>query len=223
MGAVLDLFRVLYEPGAVFERLRDRPRILVPMVSIVVMTLALGFVAKPYFEAALGAMMAQQAQGAANPMSPGTLATIQIVSASAFMPVVILIGAGILWVAVSLFGADASYRKLLSVQSHAMILYVAQLVAGIVVLSMRGVESVTSVADLQPAFGLDLLMPDAKGYLGAVLKGVNVFSVWGVVLQGIGITKTHNTSRETGYGAAAAGVVAALLLLSAFALLGPNN
>ena len=223
MGAVLDLFRVLYEPGAVFERLRDRPRILVPMVSIVMLTLALGFVAKPYFEAALGAMMAQQAQGAANPMSPGTLATIQIVSASAFMPVVILIGAGILWVAVSLFGADASYRKLLSVQSHAMILYVAQLVAGIVVLSMRGVESVTSVADLQPAFGLDLLMPDAKGYLGAVLKGVNVFSVWGVVLQGIGITKTHNTSRETGYGAAAAGFVAALLLFSAFALLGPNN
>jgi hypothetical protein len=222
MGAVLDLFRVLYEPGAVFERLRDRPRILVPMVSIVMLTLALGFVAKPYFEAALGAMMAQQAQGAANPMSPGTLATIQIVSASAFMPVVILIGAGILWVAVSLFGADASYRKLLSVQSHAMILYVAQLVAGIVVLSMRGVESVTSVADLQPAFGLDLLMPDAKGYLGAVLKGVNVFSVWGVVLQGIGITKTHNTSRETGYGAAAAGFVVALLLFSAFALLQPG-
>ena len=222
MGAVLDLFRVLYEPGAVFERLRDRPRILVPMVSIVVMTLALGVVAKPYFEAALGAMMAQQAQGAANPMSPGTLATIQIVSASAFMPVVILIGAGILWVAVSLFGADASYRKLLSVQSHAMILYVAQLVAGIVVLSMRGVESVTSVADLQPAFGLDLLMPDAKGYLGAVLKGVNVFSVWGVVLQGIGITKTHNTSRETGYGAAAMAFVVALLVFSLFALLQPG-
>ena len=222
MGAVLDLFRVLYEPGAVFERLRDRPRILVPMVSIVMLTLALGFVAKPYFEAALGAMMAQQAQGAANPMSPGTLATIQIVSASAFMPVVILIGAGILWVAVSLFGADASYRKLLSVQSHAMILYVAQLVAGIVVLSMRGVESVTSVADLQPAFGLDLLMPDAKGYLGAVLKGVNVFSVWGVVVQGIGITKTHNTSRETGYGAAAMAFVVALLVFSLFALLQPG-
>lgn len=222
MGAVLDLFRVLYEPGAVFERLRDRPRILVPMISIVVMTLVLGFVAKPYFEAALGAMMAQQAQGAASPMNPGTMATIQIVSASAFMPVVILIGAGILWVSVSLFGVDASYRKLLSIQSHAMILYVAQLVAGIVVLSMQGVESVTSVADLQPAFGLDLLMPNAKGYLGAVVKGVNVFSIWGVVVQGIGITRTHNTSRETGYGAASAAFVVALLVFSAFALLQPN-
>ena len=222
MGAVLDLFKVLYEPGAVFERLRDRPRILVPMAAIVVMALILGFLAKPYVEAALSAVMAQRSQGAPSPMNVGTMATIQIATSVVFMPVVILIGAGILWVTVSLFGVEANYRKLLSVQSHAMILYIAQLVAGVVVLSMRGVESVTSVADLQPAFGLDLLMPDAKGYLGAVLRGVNIFSVWAVVVQGIGVTKTHNTSRETGYGAAASAFVVALLVFSLFALLQPN-
>ena len=221
-GAVLDLFKVLYEPGAVFERLRDRPRILVPMVSIVVMTVIVGFLAKPYVEAALGTVMAQQSQGTPSPVNASTMATIQIVTSAVFMPIVILIGAGILWVAVSVFGAEASYRKLVSVQSHAMVLYVAQLVAGFVVLSMRGVESVTSPTDLQPAFGLDLLMPDAKGYLGAVLKGVNVFSVWSVFVQGIGITKTHNTSRETGYGAAAVAFVVALLVFSLFGLLQRN-
>ena len=30
MGALMDLFRVLFEPTAVFERVRERPRWLVP-------------------------------------------------------------------------------------------------------------------------------------------------------------------------------------------------
>jgi hypothetical protein len=222
MGAVLDLFRVLYEPGAVFERLRDRPRVLVPMLAIVAMTLILGFLARPYVEAAITAVMAQQSQGAPSPVNPGTMATIQVVASSVFMPIIIVIGAAVLWVAVSLFAAEASYRKLLSVQTHAMTLYILQLAAGLVVLYMRGVESVTSQADVQPAFGLDLLFPDAKGYFGAVLKGVNLFSVWGVVVQGIGITKTHNTSPQTGYGAAGIAFMAGLLIFSLFALLQPS-
>jgi hypothetical protein len=126
-------------------------------------------------------------------------------------------------VVVSLFGEQASYRHLLSVASYATVLYILQVAAGFLVLALRGVESITSPMDLQPAFGLDLLFSGAKGYVGAVLKGVNVFSIWGVVVQGIGITKTHNTSRETGYGAAAVAFVIALLVFSLFALLQPGG
>lgn len=222
MGAVLDLFRVLYEPGAVFERIRERPRFLAPLVTLMILSLVIGLLAKPYLEAALGGMMAQQAGAGGPQMSPGTMAMMQIVASALFLPIIMLVAGGILWVVVSVFGEQASYRHLISVSCHASILYILQLATGLLIVSLRGVESVTSVADLQPALGLDLLVPGAKGYLGAVLKGVNVFSIWGVVVQGIGITKTHNIARETGYGAAAVAFVVALLVFSLFALLQPS-
>jgi hypothetical protein len=223
MGAVLDLVKVLYEPGAVFERLRERPRFLAPVLALILLALVIGLLARPYVEAAIGGMMAQQAGAGGQQMSPGTAAMLQIVASVVFLPIIMLLAGGILWVVVSLFGEQASYRHLLSVSCYASTLYILQLAAGLLVLSLRGAESVTSPADLQPALGLDLLVPGAKGYLGAVLKGVNVFSIWGVVVQGIGITKTHNTSRETGYGAAAAAFVVALLVFSLFALLQPGG
>ncbi|MGH7547986.1 MAG: hypothetical protein ACREMM_07420, partial [Gemmatimonadales bacterium] len=109
-----------------------------------------------------------------------------------------------------------------SVAAYTSITYILQLLAGFAVLSIRGVDSITSPLDLQPAFGLDLLAPGATGYIGAVLRGVSVFSVWGCVLNGMGITVTHRTSKGTGYGAAIATFVVMVLLLSLLALLQPS-
>ena len=36
MNAVLDLVKVLYEPGAVFERLREKPSFWQPFITICV-------------------------------------------------------------------------------------------------------------------------------------------------------------------------------------------
>ena len=77
-------------------------------------------------------------------------------------------------------------------------------------------------ADLQPAFGLDLLAPATTGYAGSLLRSVNLFSVWGAGLNGIGIATTHRTSKTTGYGAAAVAFVMIVLLLSLLALLQPQ-
>src|SRR5213593_990570 len=186
MGAVLDLVRVLYEPAAVFERVRERPRFLAPVVTVMVLSVVLGFLSLPYIKAALGPMLAQAAaaRGGTAP-DAGRVALGQIIGSAIFVPIFVAIAGGLLWIAASLFGADAEYQPLTSVAAYTSIMYILQLLAGFAVLSLRGVESVTSPLDLQPAFGLDLLAPGATGYLGAVLKGVNVFSVWGSILNGI--------------------------------------
>jgi hypothetical protein len=59
------------------------------------------------------------------------------------------------------------------------------------------------MADLQPALGLDLLVPDAGRFLTAVLKAINPFSIWGLVLTAIGVTVTHKTTKGMGYAIAA--------------------
>ncbi len=224
MDAVLDLVKVLYEPGAVFERVRERPRFLAPVLALIVVSVAVGLLALPYIKAALASTMAQAAAARGRtPPDPGKFALIQVASSAIFLPLFLALAAGILWVAVSLFGEEAKYRLLLSVVTCTSVLYILQLIAGLAVLTLRGVESVTSPADLQPAFGLDLLAPGTTGYVGGLLKGVNVFSVWGMVLNGIGITTTHRTSKGTGYGAAALAFVVTVLLVSVFALLQPGG
>src|SRR6266566_8207739 len=72
-------------------------------------------------------------------------------------------------------------------------------IVGTLVLHMQGVGQITGPQDLQPALGLDLLAPGAKGFLGAVLKSINPFSIWGLVLTAIGVSTTHRLSKQTGY------------------------
>lgn len=223
MGAVLDLVKVLYEPTAVFERVRDKPRFLVPVVTVMILSVIIGFLSLPYVKAAIAPMLAQAAaaRGGTAP-DPGNIATWQIVGSAVFVPLFVALAAGILWVAVAIFGAEAKYRVLVSVAAYTSITYILQLVAGFAVLSMRGVESISSPLDLQPAFGLDLLAPGTTGYVGGILKGINLFSVWGCVLNGIGITTTHRTSKATGYGAAAIAFIVLVLVAGLFALLQPK-
>ena len=223
MGAVLDLVRVLFEPAKVFERVREKPTFFVPVVAIIVVSIGVGALSLPYIKAALAPVLAKAAaaRGGAAP-DPGKIAASQIVASAVFVPIFLALSAGFLWVSVSLFGEDAKYRLLLSVVTFSAVTYLLQLVASFAVLSLRGVESITSPADLQPAFGLDLLAPATTGYAGSLLRSVNLFSVWGAGLNGIGIATTHRTSKTTGYGAAAVAFVMIVLLLSLLALLQPQ-
>jgi hypothetical protein len=84
---------------------------------------------------------------------------------------------------------------------------------------MKGVGSITSPSDMQPALGLDLLAPDAKGFMGAVLKGINPFTIWGLVLTAIGIQITHKTSKGTAYAVAIGSMVLGLIIAGAFGML----
>src|SRR2546427_535519 len=118
MGAVLDLVRVLFEPTAVFERVREKPRFLAPFVALAI----------------------------------------------------------------------------------------------IVVLTMRGTEQISGMEDLQPALGLDLLAPGAKGLTLALLRGINPFSLYGVFLTATGITVTHKTSKGSAYTAAIVQLLVTLLV-----------
>src|SRR2546425_7865775 len=61
----------------------------------------------------------------------------------------------------SVFAGDAKFATLLSVTTYAGITFVLLSVAGLATLMLKGVQGITSPADLQPALGLDLLVPEA--------------------------------------------------------------
>jgi hypothetical protein len=205
-SAVLDVLRVLFEPSAVFERVREKPSFLLPFLAICAVQVVRYFVNLPFLKAGMAAQMASRPAGGPDPSSFLWIGAL-------FIPVgiaiALVLGGFILWVLVSLFGGEAKFGTLLSVATFAAVPSVILLsIVGTVVLHMQGVGQIASPQDMQPALGLDLLAPGAKGFVGAALKAVNPFGIWGLVLMAIGVSTTHRLAKGTGY---AIGTIAFLI------------
>ena len=224
MGAVVDLVKVLYEPDAVFQRVTEKSRFLIPFLAIAAAILVISFTLKPFFVAAIQEGLNQAAsrltpEQAARMPSASTQATILVVVSPLNALFILLIGALLLWVTVSLTGGEAKFGALLSVLTYAFATYVLYATISSIVLHLRGVESVASLDDMRAQLGLDLLAPNAGRFMGTFLSGLNPFSVWGVWLTGTGIALTARTSKAAGYAAAGIAYVIGLLMLSALSLL----
>jgi hypothetical protein len=225
MGAVLDLIRVLFEPTAVFERVRERPRFLAPWLGLSVIAVILTYLMMPFTQAAMASRMA--AVAAQNPNAAAQAAKFQsigIAVAPIALLIGLLIGAGILWLLVMLLaGGEGKYRMLLSVVAYASLPALLLQVAGLVVLKMKGVDAVTSMEDLRPPLGLNLLAPSVVGFTGALLSGINPFSLWQMVLTAIGVQVTHKTSKGSAYTVAIVAMLLTVIIGALFAGLGARR
>jgi hypothetical protein len=213
-SALADVFRVLFEPTAVFERVRAGPRFLIPFLVICAIQIVLFVANLPYIKAAVQAQAATRPAGGPDPSKYVWLGAV-------FIPIgigiALLIGGLLLWLLISLFGGEGKFGTLLSVSTYASVPSVILLgVVGAIVLHMKGVGDIASQQDLQPALGLDLLAPATIGFVGAVLKAINPFSIWGLVLTAIGVSTTHRLSKGTGYAIATIAFVVGVLIAGAF-------
>ena len=214
-NAFLDVFKVLFEPTAVFERVRERPRFLAPFIVICAFQIAIYFYNLPFMKAGMAAQMAARPAGGPDPSKFLFIGAL-------FIPlgigIALLLGGLILWLLVSVFGGEGKFGTLLSVTAYAAVPSVVLLaIVGTIVLHLQGVGQITSPQDMQPALGLDLLAPGAKGFVGAALKAVNPFGIWALVLTAIGVSTTHRLSKSTGYIVATIGFLIGVLIAGGFA------
>jgi hypothetical protein len=118
---------------------------------------------------------------------------------------------------VSLVGAESKWGTLLSVATYVSITGILLQAVQFIVLTMKGVGSVSSPADLQPALGLNLLAPGTTGFLGGLLAGINPFTIWGAFLYAIGIQVTHKTTKGAAWTAAIAISLIVVVIFAALA------
>ena len=220
MSAFADVGRVLFEPEAVFTRVDEEPRFWQPFVVLAVALVVIQFLLLPYAKLALEPMYAAMPpdRAAAARKFAGVGVAVWPIIYGIFM----LINAGLLWVVVSLFGGEAKFSKLLSVATYASVTFVLTQVITLVIMMVKGKEGITSMEDLQPAIGLDLLIPGGGAFFSNLLKGIDPFSIWGVILTAIGIQTTHRTSKGTAYTVAAVAFLIGTLIGAGFAMLGPG-
>jgi membrane protein, antimicrobial resistance system len=208
-----DVLQVLYEPTAVFERVREKASFFAPFLTIIAVQCVLFFVNFPYLKVAIQAQLAAAPQG--RPM-PGTavLTIFGLLGLVIVLGIIFALTGLVLWVLTSVLGGgEAKFSTMLSVAAYSAVPSAIVLsIVGTIVLHMQGASGLTSPQDMQPALGLDLLAPGAKGFVGAVLKGINPFSIWGVVLTAIGVSTTQRMSKGTGYTVAVSAFVIGLLI-----------
>jgi len=218
---MLDVFNVLHDPVAVFNRIKERPRILAPWIVLSIVFVVITILTRPYQQAAMDAFKATLTpeQGARMGSSGTGGGVVGLVLTPVGVLAALAIGAGVLWMAVAITGAQAQYKTVLSVLAYSCVTYVLFAVVGIVVLTVRGKQAVAGFADLRAPLGLDLLVPNAGLYLGTVLNGINPFSVWGVWLTGTGISITHGASRGTAIAVTTGAFLVCLLIIAAPTLL----
>ena len=187
-GIVGRMIRTLTAPGETFASVRERMTLwdwLAPTLVVVAAGLVAGIL---YLPAAMeaGSEMAQQhgemteAQRAAMEQMQAAAPALTILS----IPIVsflmlFLLGGVLLLLANPILGGEANYGQLLAVAAYASLVKLVQAVVTVPLLLATGSLVV---------FGPGLLLPEEMlaTFAGRVLAGVEIFTLWQVLLMAVG-------------------------------------
>ena len=218
----LRMLRVLVTPTAVFEEQREAPTFWIPWLLLCVMLLAVSFLNFPYTLAA--ARLGSAAAGRPFPAAAETIMRFSmLVAVPLFSLVMLLLTAGLMYLVLMGAGGEVRYKGLMSVAVFSGVVGVLQILATFVVLKLRGPEGLSTVADYQVSFGLDLLLPadtTVPKFVEGMLKGISPFSLWGLAITAIGIRTMEKTSKGAAWTAAAVSLLCGLLVGALFSGMG---
>jgi hypothetical protein len=215
----MRLVRVLYAPSAVFEEQKEKPTWFLPWLVIGILCMAIGFWQLPYSQRVME--LAIQAFPNAPQLTADQLRSrsmIGLIVTPIFFLIFALLGAGILYLAVSVAGGKARYKGMLSVSVFSLVMLPITLILQGIILRMRGgpSEAITTMMDAQPALGLNVLVSaDTSRFVTALLAGIGPLPLWGLFITAVGIMRLEGVKKNTAWTAAIASFVV-MLLVGAF-------
>jgi hypothetical protein len=219
----MRLVRVLYSPSAVFEEQQAKPTWFLPWLIIAILCVAVGFWELPYSARVIELTL--QAIPNAPQLSADQMrgrAMYGLIATPIFFLIFALLSAGILYLAVSVAGGRARFRGMLSVSVFTQVMIPITLVLQGIILRLRGApgDAVTSVADAQPAMGLNVLVSgNASHFMFALLGGIGPLPLWGLFITAVGIQRLEGVKKSTAWTAAIAAFVIMLLIGASLASL----
>ena len=214
------LVRVLFAPRGVFEEQQDKPTFWMPWIVVSLAFAVVQFLQRP-FQMRVREMVLQQL-GRPVPPAGGAAVSLVIGVVTGALTVLILaaLTAGILYLLLTVFGGEASFKKMLTVAIFGWPIAILGQLLTFVVLSMRGVGAINSVWDIFVSYGADVLLPadmQLSAFLRLFLAGIGPLGIWQVAITAIGLGVLGKVGKG---GAWTTAIVAFLILLVITALLG---
>lgn len=115
-------------------------------------------------------------------------AFIQPISAPILIIIVLVIYGGIIHLFINLFSSRSSFKKTLSLVAFCGFIGLLEQIINVVVVRLKGVENIESVADSKISLSLAALFPEMEGFWFAFLESLGVFQVWYYILLVLGLS-----------------------------------
>ncbi len=119
-------------------------------------------------------------------------APVQIVATPGVMLVTGFIGAGVTYALVSLLAREASFRRYFTITWYASIVASLSQLISVLVVRQRGLDVIEGPRDAMVTASLRFLAPD--GIAGALLGTIELFTIWSLVLIGLGVVRVFDLS-----------------------------
>lgn len=199
MNAILAILNIFIDPAASvrYQRAQGKLAWLPPLVVAALVSASLLFVLRPMMEQAtyndlLDQMSAEKATEAMT-FIKGSF-TFSAVMSPVMLAVTIAVSGAILLGFGTIAGVRAVFTELFTLLAHAALVPMLAQVAQAVVVKMRG--ELTSMKGMQPAFGLDLWLPEgAPRLLNGLLNYFSMFTIWYIVVVALGYAALTGISK----------------------------
>ncbi|MDD5542749.1 MAG: Yip1 family protein [Acidobacteriia bacterium] len=194
---------VLFSPKSTFEDINRKPDWLIPLILIVLVTLAATYVFMSHADI-MELLRAQIEKSGRTPPPDEALAgsakyavIFSYISIIVFVPVGTLVVAGVLFMIFSfIMGAETTYKKMFSVTVYASITGVVRSLIAIPILFTKQPTEFGNPADVVQS-NLGFLFDPAQKALHALGKSLDIFTVWYIVVMSIGIAAISKGMAQT--------------------------
>ncbi len=205
------LIRIVTSPRKSFRIIGRSSPWLPAMLLILFGTLVLVELNQPYQEKAMRAELARALPGNAEQAdqvlaqmeqarqgSPVVRWAGRAMAGAAFV-VKLFIQTLFVWLLAVAFLGQVRFVHALSLMVHLSVIAHLQAWAALFIASRRGLDAIQAAADLEPAPGLNLLLAGDNAALNVVWASVNPFTIWFLVLLGLGSAAVLGLPRRRGY------------------------
>ena len=200
----MNFFEIYSAPTKVFTKLSEKPKWLIPLIIVVIVSLLLTLVAVSKInwdeqKAKITEMMQsrnvpqERIDQQLRSMTPTTGLLRSLIAVLIITPLGILIFTLLLNVLIPLLGSPGSFKKTFSVTTNSALVRIPGAIVKAILIFIKGSPEVYT--------SLVLLFPKMqhKGFLFNILARIDFFTIWELILVGLGLKVLFNISGKKTY------------------------
>jgi hypothetical protein len=203
VNSLVNVLNIIATPSEVFEKLKEQPQWLLAFALISIVTIGIAFFTIPLTKQ-ITYLALSQSQNLEEEQLRRAVAMserFQYVGL-AFVPVLLLfrwlvLGA-VLYCAAILLGAnELRFKQVYAALVFAEMILLLMAIINILLIHIKGIDSLHHITDLQAIIGLDYLLEDKATHvpLFMFLNSINIFNIWYVATLTIGVSVMTNFSK----------------------------
>jgi hypothetical protein len=203
MNAVLAILNIFLDPVASVRCQRTQGRLawLPPLALAALASVALSLLLRPLLENAMYQdmleQMAEQKARESMDLMRSSL-NFSMIMTPVMLAVMLAISAALVLGFGTIMGARLLFPEVFTLLAHCSLIPLLAQVAQAIVVKTRG--SLNSMKEMQPSFGLDLLLSDdAPRLLQGLLNYFSVFTLWYIVILGLAFAALAGVSKAKGF------------------------